>query len=111
MYFARKSKFLIFSDYTESFAPVCQILKENNIPFGILRGNARDRQELMQNYKTKSTQVIFINSSIDCAGINLQETTDIILYHNMATTTKNQIVARAERVGRNLPLHVHQLVT
>ena len=34
------------------------------------------------------------------AGINLQEATDIILYHEMNEDLSTQIIGRANRIGR-----------
>ena len=56
-----------------------------------------------------NTQVIFLNSKYNGAGINLQEATDIILYHEMNFNTETQIIGRANRIGRKIPLNVHHL--
>ena len=53
--------------------------------------------------------MIFLNSNCNGAGINLQEATDIILYHKMTETTQNQIIGRANRIGRLECLNVHHL--
>ena len=50
------------------------------------------------------------NSKFNSAGINLTETTDIILYHEMTISTQNQIIGRAQRIGRKDPLHIHHLI-
>jgi len=60
-------------------------------------------------FKDGKLKVIFLNSSFDGAGLNLQEATDIILYHDMPPHTQSQIIGRANRIGRQLPLHVHHL--
>lgn len=103
-------KFLIFSEYEGSFLPICKVLETSNINFVVLKGNIMNRTTIINNYKNGNINVIFLNSSQDSAGINLQETTDIILYHQMASSTKNQIIARAERIGRTKELNVHQLL-
>ena len=69
-----------------------------------------NRTTIINNYKNGNINVIFLTSTQDSAGINLQETTDIILYHQMSSSTKNQIIARAERIGRTKELNVHQLL-
>jgi hypothetical protein len=105
----KDGKFLVFSDYDGSFYPICKILEENNIKFLLLKGNNKTRSNIINDYKTGDINVIFLNSKYDSAGINLQETTDIILYHEICKTTMNQIIARAERIGRKNELYVHQL--
>jgi hypothetical protein len=103
-------KFLIFSEYEGSFLPICKVLETSNINFVVLKGNIMNRTTIINNYKNGNINVIFLNSTQDSAGINLQETTDIILYHQMSSSTKNQIIARAERIGRTKELNVHQLL-
>ena len=103
------SKFIIFSSYDETFQPIQRILMENNISYTIVKGNKIQREKSIDNFKRGGVQVIFLNSNFNGAGINLEETTDIILYHNMSETTKNQIIGRANRIGRKLPLTVHHI--
>jgi len=102
-------KIIIFSEYNGSFKPICNMLKDNNIEFSLLKGNNNSRHKIINEYKYGKIPVIFLNSIHDCAGINLQETTDIILYHKLDLSIEKQIIARAERIGRNKPLLIHQL--
>ena len=105
----KEGKFLIFSSYDASFTPICSLLLENNITFSEIKGNSKLRQKNIENFRNGNTQVIFLNSSFNGAGINLQEATDIILYHEMSIPTQNQIIGRANRIGRTKPLQVHHL--
>lgn len=102
-------KFIVFSDYEGSFLSISNILEENEIKFMLLKGNSNNRSDIINKYKSGDINVIFLNSKYDSAGINLQETTDIILYHEICTSTKNQIICRAERIGRSSELYIHQL--
>jgi SNF2 family DNA or RNA helicase len=67
------------------------------------------REKRLKSFRERDTSVIFLNSTFNGAGINLQEATDIILYHEMSTDTQNQILGRANRIGRQKPLQVHHL--
>jgi SNF2 family DNA or RNA helicase len=102
-------KFLIFSAYDESFEPICRVLKENKISYAMLKGSTKTIQKNIDMFKTGKLQVIFLNSNFNGAGINLQETTDMILYHKMPQSTYRQIIGRAERIGRKESLRVHHL--
>ena len=102
-------KFLIFSSFDITFKPICKMLKENNINFVDIKGNVDNIQKNINKFKTGNCKVIFLNSKINSAGINLPETTDIILYHEMEQNIKSQIIGRAQRIGRTTPLHVHNL--
>ena len=104
-----EGKFLIYSAYDETFKPICNILRENKITFVMLKGNHNSKQAILNDYKQGDIKVIFLNSNSNSAGLNLQETTDIILYHDMLSSTQTQIIGRAERIGRVGSLNVHHL--
>lgn len=106
----KDGKFLVFSDFEGSFKPICKILESNNISFVLLKGDVTNRTKIINDYKNGNNNVIFLNSTTDSAGINLQETTDIILYHEMNSSNKSQIISRAERIGRTEELNIHQLL-
>jgi len=105
----KNGKFLIFSSYDVTFEPICRVLKEHKITYTLMRGTSSTRQKNINKFKTGNTQVIFLNSSFNSAGINLQETTDLIMYHKMNKSSTSQILGRAERIGRTEPLRVHHL--
>ena len=75
----------------------------------MLKGSTKTIQKNIDMFKTGKLQVIFLNSNFNGAGINLQETTDMILYHKMPQSTYRQIIGRAERIGRKESLRVHHL--
>jgi SNF2 family DNA or RNA helicase len=102
-------KFIIFSSFNNTFKPICDILEENQISYTMLKGNSTTRQRNIDDFKTGNIQVIFLNSNFNGAGINLQEATDIILFHGMSINTENQIIGRANRIGRTISLNVHHL--
>tara|TARA_B100000902_G_scaffold298977_1_gene286394 strand:+ start:451 stop:2103 length:1653 start_codon:yes stop_codon:yes gene_type:complete len=105
----KQGKFIIYSSYDETFKPICQILEDNQTSYVTLKGTAANRQLALEQYKNQDIKVIFLNSNFNSAGINLQETTDIILYHKMLTSTQTQIIGRAERIGRKGILNIHHL--
>lgn len=105
-----EGRFIIFSNYDESFDPIRSILKSNQVNFVEIRGSVENRARNIEKYRSGEAKVVFLNSNTDSSGINLQETTDIIVYHNMSEGTKQQIIGRANRIGRKTPLCVHALV-
>ena len=105
----KEGKFLIFSSSDATFIPICKFLEEEKISFTQLKGTKKILENNIDNFKYGDTRVIFLNSTFNGSGLNLQETTDIILYHEMSSSTKNQIIGRANRIGRTHPLHVHHL--
>jgi hypothetical protein len=105
----KNGKFLIFSDHDITFNSINNILKENDIISVQIRGNVKTTENNLNSFKNGDTNVIFLNSRYNGAGLNLQEATDIILYHEMNFNTETQILGRANRIGRNMPLNVHHL--
>jgi hypothetical protein len=105
----KDKKFIVFSNYNNTFKPICKILEENTINFSLIKGNNHQRESNIEEYKNGKTQVIFLNSNFNGAGINLQETTDIIFYHKISDNMKEQILGRAQRIGSQNILSVHYL--
>jgi hypothetical protein len=105
----KEGKFIIFSEWDQTFIPIRNILLTNNINFIELKGTVKERQTNLNNFKFGNIKVIFLNSHFNGSGINLQEATDIIIYHEMNTSTLNQIIGRANRIGRTEPLSIHHL--
>ena len=63
-------------------------------------GQKRTRDIKIEKYKNGLCPVLFLNSNFNGAGINLQETTDIIFYHEMPNDNREQNIGRAMRVGK-----------
>ena len=105
----KEGKFLIFSDHDGSFNSISEVFKEYNISCVQIRGNVRTTENNLNSFKHGDTQVVFLNSRYNGAGLNLQEATDIILYNEMNFNTETQIIGRANRIGRKIPLNVHHL--
>jgi hypothetical protein len=102
-------KFLIFSSHNGSFDPIYRILNDRDIEYVNVEGTSIMRKKNIDKYRTGTCNIIFLNSRYSAAGINLPETTDIIIYHKMNDTTKNQIIGRAQRFGRTNVLNIHNL--
>lgn len=101
-------RLLIFSDYSGTFTMVRKFLQDQNIVFSELDGNQRKIEKVIENYRSGAIPVIIINSLAYGAGLNLPETTDIILMHK--SPRKEQFIGRAQRVGRQGSLNVHELL-
>lgn len=104
-------KFIVFSDNDESFNGIRKLLYANKISYIELAGTADNRRKLLESFKTDKIRVAFLNSTQDCSGVNMQEATDIIIYHAMREAVEQQIIGRANRIGRSGSLRVHKLVS
>ena len=106
----KDGKFIIFSNYSETFSHIHNILNKNDISYKELKGQICTRNKILKSFKNGEITVLFLNSKNNGAGINLQQTTDIILYHELEHSLETQTIGRANRVGRRESLTVHHLL-
>lgn len=102
-------RFLIFSEYEGSFENVFQLLKVNNIPFTQLMGRSSTIMKTIADYEAGTYKVLLLNAKHFGSGLNLQMTSDIIIYHRMPVELEKQVIGRGQRMGRVGPLNVHFL--
>jgi len=105
-----QGKYLIFSLHYEVFETIRTVLREQNISFIEIRGGVESRQKQLAKFKDGTENVLFLNSLTNGAGTNLQHVSDIILYTKVGDDALNQVIGRAYRIGRTLPLKVHHFV-
>ena len=106
---SKGGKILIYSSFSETFGSICKLLLDNQISFAEIRGSVKTRQQCISKFKDGNIKVLFLNSNYNGAGIDLQVSTDLILYHEMPYDLQMQIIGRANRIGREKELHVHRL--
>ncbi|QOI90256.1 hypothetical protein QKU58_gp075 [Pyramimonas orientalis virus] len=103
----KQRKVLIFSEYDKAFVNVAHILREADIKFGQLKGKSlRSNLDL---YKNNKLDVLLVNSRSYGSGLNLENTTDIIMYHFFNNEIEQQVIGRAQRPGRTTVLNVWYL--
>lgn len=103
-------RFIIFSNYDETYTIIKNVFKDEGIHVKEIKGRSVTRSNSLESYRKGQYKVIFLNGSYNGAGINLECTTDIILYHEVSNDTREQIIGRGNRIGRQGSLTVHQLV-
>ena len=101
-------KLLIFSDFSGTFNMINKYLQDNNFYFEYLEGSAKKIETVISDYKLGNCNILLINSLAYGAGLNLENTTDIILLHH--SSRKEQFIGRAQRIGRTCTLNVHELL-
>jgi hypothetical protein len=104
-------KFIVFSQYNNTFSHIIEELKNSNVSFCELKGSIDRINSILKQFDDGKIKVLFLNSKYNGTGINLQKTTDIIFYHKMSSIIEQQNIGRAMRIGRNAPLHIHRLIT
>lgn len=101
---------IVFSSYDETFEIIRKVMGENNIGFVEIAGHKTTRNRKISQFKSGEKPVLFLNSRFNGAGLNLAESTDIVLYHTMPEHLRTQVIGRAMRVGRKVDLLVHELM-
>jgi len=104
-----QGKFLIFSSHDETFGKIEKNLDKNNIAFNKLIGSMAKIQNTITKYKQKDLNVLLLNAAHYGTGLNLENTTDVIIFHKMNPDLENQVIGRAQRAGRETSLYVHYL--
>jgi superfamily II DNA/RNA helicase len=102
-------KFLVFSRFENPFARVKESLGAR-FPVALLQGNKDVIAHTVDSFENGGLKVLLLNSRNAAAGINLPSATHIILLHKMELEEERQILGRAYRLGRSLPLHFIQLL-
>jgi len=105
---SKDGKFLIFSAWDNTFNAIHSVMEKYT--FSELKGTVNQQSNIITNFKDGKIKILFLNSKHNGSGLNLQEVTDIILYHKMDERSVSQIIGRANRIGRNIPLNVHHLI-
>ena len=101
-------KFLVFSRVDNGFSSIIETLKKNNITYAELKGHTGHMMNVLESFKKGDLKVILLNTHYAGSGIDINFATDVIIFHSMGID-KQQAVGRAQRVGRNDELIVHNL--
>jgi superfamily II DNA/RNA helicase len=101
------SKWLLFNDNASALFETYDLLREKGIQCVLLDGGSADEvAKAIKKYKTENVQVLLLNSKMEGAGMNLENTTHLLFMHATAPTLVEQVVGRAQRYGRTGRLHI-----
>jgi len=101
-------KFLVFSKNDNGFDLIKSKMTQNNINFELLKGNTSHMMNILDKFKKGVINIILLNTQYAGSGIDINYATDVIIFHSMGLD-KQQAIGRAQRVGRNSPLYIHNL--
>ena len=102
------SKFLIFSDYEKSFSHMLPILDKSGLKYANIKGPSC--KNTVEKYRNHQLDALLINSRNYGSGLNLENTTDIIMFHKFDDQMEKQIIGRAQRPGRTETLTIWYLL-
>lgn len=95
-------KILFFSDSELIFNKIKKFLNNNDVKWGTISGNNKTIAKRLRDYTTGNLNVLLLNNNFFASGINLQNTTDIIILNYIDEYTMTQIIGRAQRIGRDI---------
>ena len=104
---------IVFSQFDNTFEQVGSIMKENAISYEYLHGPCSHISLLTKRYKDTrddGIRVLLANASNFGSGLNLENTTDIIMFHRFDSEVERQVIGRAQRPGRTTALNVWYLL-
>lgn len=104
------AKVLIFAAYDNTFNNVVPVLQRLGTSYEYVKGNSNQIKCIIDRYKEGDTKVLLMNTQHFGSGLNLENTTDMVLFHKFDTENEKQVIGRAQRYGRNEPLNVHYLL-
>ena len=102
-------KYLIFSEFDNTITNILSEFTKNNISYQKLYGSAGYINNTIQKYVKGEINVLLLNAKHFGSGLNLEMTSDVIIYHRMSKDLETQIIGRAQRPGRTTSLKVHYL--
>ena len=105
-------KYLIFTEYESTLnTRITSILDKWGLTYGRIRGSSTAINNMVQTYKKADDElnILLINSKYFGSGLNLENTTDIIIIHKMHADIEMQVIGRAQRYGRVGNLRVWKL--
>ncbi len=102
-----KGKYLVFANYDKTIKKIEEELNNLKLDYRTLKKNGDENINL---FKTTEMNILLLDANYYGAGINLQEATDIIIYHRFTKEIEEQIIGRGQRLGRKESLRVHYLV-
>ena len=102
--------FMVFANWAETFVKIEQKLKELGITYHILKGQASIVKKNIDDFRDKKVRVLMLNAEFFGAGMNLQMTTDLVMFHRFKHEMEEQIIGRAQRLGRTTSLNVYYLL-
>jgi hypothetical protein len=104
------SRLLVFSEYDASFSDMLKILDDNQIPYSKIMGTGAHIDSTITKYKEGKIKCLLLNAKFFGSGLNLENTTDIVIYHRMNPDLKKQVEGRAQRPGRTSQLNIYELL-
>lgn len=101
---------IIFTLYEHTISVVNTLINQLHFKYRILCGNNASINKTMTWFDEGRVRIILANASTYGCGLNLTKADNIIIYQQMDSNLKMQIIGRAYRMGRNKELKIFNLL-
>jgi hypothetical protein len=103
----KNKKIMIFSTFGGTFSKIKIRLDERCISYNILKGHV---VKTIEDYEKGKINVLMLNARYFGAGLNLHMTDVVILFHRFKRELEEQVIGRAQRLGRTGQLLIYYLI-
>ena len=105
-------KILIFSQFVKMLEIIEQELTKADIPYTVLTGSTRNRDDVIMAFQEGKVQVFLISLKAGGVGLNLTAADTVIHYDPWWNpAVERQATDRAYRIGQDKPVFVYKLLT
>jgi hypothetical protein len=105
----KKAKILISSGPTGNFSALLHAANETKRSIRQLMGNIQTKNKILSDFKNGTLDILYLPAYESGSGLNLIETTDMILYHKMPNGIEDQVIGRSQRLGRQNSLNIWKI--
>lgn len=103
---------LVFSQFTTYLGRIAEQLKKEKIPYAYLDGSTRNRDQVIESFKSGEKPVFLISLKAGGVGLTLIEADYVFVmdpWWNPAA--EEQAIDRAHRIGQDKHVHVYRLAS
>lgn len=108
---AEGRKILLFSQFTSMLSIIEDRIESMNISYSKLTGSTRNRDDVIEKFKSGKADIFLISLKAGGVGLNLTEADTVIHYDPWWNpAVEEQATDRAYRIGQDKPVFVYKLV-
>jgi hypothetical protein len=106
------NKILIYSQFKGVANFIKSVVVKLNFDYLQLDGgNIKDLDRILDEFKNKpKVKILLIDDTSFGVGLNIEYTSDIIFFNNIEPNVKEQLIGRAQRLGRTSKLNIWELL-
>lgn len=105
-----QGRFLVFANNHKTFEKINSVFLDKKISSEILKGSSLTIQKTIDDFSNGIIKVIMLNVNYFGSGMNLQMATHVVIFHRFEKELEEQVIGRAQRLGRIDPLNVVYLI-